>query len=75
MCDSGKAIEKKIPCVKETRSDASGYCMWRVDPGANVSAFDIHAVFDGCEVGETVTLEYCEMTEAELEALPEFEGW
>lgn len=74
MCDSGTAVQaKKIPCVKETRPDVDDgrtHCVWRID-----EAFNINDLFDGAEVGDKVVLEYCQMTEAELEALPEFEGW
>ena len=31
--------------------------------------------FDGAEVGDKITIELVEMTEPELEALPEFMGW
>jgi hypothetical protein len=31
--------------------------------------------FDGAEIGETIVLTYCEMTEEDLEEMPEFEGW
>jgi hypothetical protein len=31
--------------------------------------------FDGAEVGNVVHVEMAEMSEAELEQLPEFEGW
>lgn len=74
MCDSGSAVPAKmIPCIKETRPDVDGgrsFCIWRID-----QAFNIADLFDGAEVGDKVVLEYCEMTEDLLEALPEFEGW
>ncbi len=75
MCDGGNPVEKKIPCVKETRpdmDDGRNSCMWRLDKPYTLLLEDL---FDGAEVGEKVVLEYCEMTEAELDALPEFEGW
>ena len=31
--------------------------------------------FDGAEVGDRVVIELGEMSEAEIAALPEFEGW
>lgn len=72
MCDSGKAVRKMVPCVKITRpdlDDGRSSCFY---PMAVFSAAD---EFDGAEIGEKITLEYCEMTQEELDALPEFEGW
>jgi hypothetical protein len=71
MCDSGRN-DKKVRCVRETRpdyDDSGSSCTWRL------SAIDIEDLFDGADVGEKVVLELCEMTEEELDALPEFEGW
>ena len=77
LADSGRAPaaigqpSQKIQCVKVTRPDSHGddWCLYRL---AGFSAAD---EFDGAELGERVTLELCEMTEAELDALPEFGGW
>jgi len=33
------------------------------------------AELEDSEIGDEITITVCEMTEAELEALPEFEGW
>jgi hypothetical protein len=63
---------EKVRCVKVTRPDSHGeryYCLYRL---ASFSASD---EFDGAENGERITLELCELTEGELSAIPEFEGW
>ncbi len=72
MCDSGKAVEKKIPCVKVARPESHGPKLWCAYPLAAFSASD---EFDGAEDGESITLTYCEMTQEALDALPEFDGW
>lgn len=64
--------EKKVLCVEVTRPDSKGRsdkCIWRYDK------FTVDLEFDGAEVGDSITLTLAEMTEAELEELPEFEGW
>lgn len=33
------------------------------------------AEFDGSEDGDRITIELASMTQAEIDALPEFEGW
>jgi hypothetical protein len=62
----------KIRFVKVTRPDGHGekYGCWM--PLAAFSAAD---EFDGAEIGERITLELCEFTQAEIETMPEFEGW
>jgi len=57
--------------VKVTRPDVSPgvFCVY---PIASFAAYD---EFDGAEVGDTIVMELCEMTDAEFEALGEFEGW
>jgi hypothetical protein len=63
--------DEKIPCIKEMRpATGKGACVWRLE-----DVPDLADLFDGAGVGERVVFEYCEMTEAELDALPEFEGW
>jgi hypothetical protein len=42
---------------------------------SRLEGFDLAEEFDGAEVGESVVATYGEMTEVELDALPEFEGW
>ncbi len=71
MSPSPAEIARKIPCVKVTRPEthAGLWCVYRL---ASFSAAD---EFDGAEVGEMITMELCEMTQAELDALPEFTGW
>jgi len=44
-------------------------------PGKRMSDTGLLAEFDGAEIGEAITVELCEMTEQELDDLPEFEGW
>lgn len=75
MCDSGRPVDKKIRCVKVSRPE--------LDDGRNcyvmpIERFELGGVggeFDSADAGDKVLLEYCEMTEAELDVLPEFEGW
>ena len=61
---------KLVPVVIESREGCSGGLIWRLnDPLALVN------MFSGAEVGEQVNLEYREMTEAQIKALPEHTGW
>lgn len=61
---------RKVPCVKVTRPDIGDmWCLYRL---AQFSAAD---ELDGAEIGEKVVMELCEMTDEEINALPEFEGW
>jgi hypothetical protein len=65
---------KIIRCVKETRPDCGNkFCLWRLDERCGIA--QLSYLFDGAEIGEQVVLEYCEMTEAEIAMLPEFDGW
>ncbi len=73
MCDSGKAVEKRILCLKESHPDVDDgrtSCIWRMDVKGN-----LETILDGAEPGDRIILDVVEMTEADLEALPEFEGW
>jgi len=66
------STEEKVKCVRVTRPDSHGakyFCIYRL---ASFSAAD---EFDGAENGEQIVLELCEMTEAALKELPDFEGW
>jgi len=65
MCDSGT----KVRVFKVTRPDTNQCCIYR--DGATL----IDGEFDGAEIGDTITIELLEMTEDDLEKLPEFEGW
>jgi hypothetical protein len=61
--------DEKVYCYKVTRADYPGNsCTFR-DWDA------INAEFDGAEVGDKITIELLQMTETELENLPDFEGW
>ena len=63
--------DRKLPYIKITRPESgSMYGCWM--PLAAFSAAD---EFAGAEPGEQILLEFGLMTEAEYEALPEFEGW
>ena len=69
MCDSGMN-DKKVRAYRVTRSDYPGNnCTYR-----NVDTL-IDGEFDGAEVGDKITIELVEMTEDQLESLPDFEGW
>ena len=66
------SVEPKIPYVKVTRPDSHGekYGCW-----CALSGFSAADEFDGAEIGERITLELCELTQAEIDAMPEFNGW
>jgi hypothetical protein len=62
----------KIRCVKVTRPDSHGdrfFCAYKLD------GFSAKDEFDGADNGEKITLELCEMTADEYDALGDFEGW
>lgn len=63
--------DEKHPVVIVTRPDthAGMSCTWWL------KGFDVDAEFDSAEVGDRITLEYGEMTQAEFDALGEFDGW
>jgi hypothetical protein len=65
------SVAEKVKCVKVRRPDSHGN-MWCI---CQMKGYAIADEFDGAEVGERIELEYCEMTQEELDALPEFEGW
>lgn len=60
-----------IKCVKVTRPDSHAglWCL------STLKGFSLEDEFDGTDVGETITIEYCELTQEEIDALPEFPGW
>lgn len=60
-----------VRCVKIRRQESHGENFWCIC-GINHSLAD---EFDGAEVGERVEIEYCEMSKAEFDALPDFPGW
>ena len=59
-------------CVKVTRPDSHGekFGCWY-----DLAHFSAEAEFDGAETGERIVLELCELTQAEIDAMPEFPGW
>lgn len=60
----------KLCCVRVTREAFPlQSCTWRFND------FDLSAEFDTVDVGDKITLEYLEMTDAEFEAIGELEGW
>lgn len=61
----------KIPCIELRRPDTHPgmCCTWKM------TDFDIHAEFDGAEVGDTAELTYVELTQEEFDALGDFDGW
>lgn len=69
MCDSGRD-EKKLRVFKVFRPTEGGKHWIARD-------FDhiLDAEFDCWEPGDRITIETAEMTESQIEALPEFEGW
>jgi len=60
----------KIRCVKIRRPDSHGqmWCCVRLE-------HSLADEFDGAEPGERIEVEYCELTQEEFDALPEFNGW
>ncbi len=59
-----------IPIVKIRRPEiGNDWCVMRL------KGFSAEDEFDGAEIGEIITLEYGEMTQEDLDALPEFTGW
>jgi hypothetical protein len=69
MCDSG-VNDKKVKAYKVTRADY---------PGASCTYSDgetlIDCEFNGAEIGDSIIVTLLEMTEEQLEMLPEFTGW
>lgn len=64
--------DEKIRCVAVTRPETHGphlHCVYRL------SGFDAAAEFDGADEGESITLTLKMMTEDEIDALPDFNGW
>ncbi len=59
----------KLCCVRVTSDHLGPSGVYRFDD------FDLAAEFDTVDVGDKITLEYIEMTDAEFEALGELEGW
>lgn len=61
----------KIPCIEVKRPDTHGnqWCISRL------RGFSVEDEFDGAEDGESIVMTLKLMTEAELDALPDFQGW
>jgi hypothetical protein len=59
-----------VPCVIESREGCSGSLVWRLND--NLALLNM---FAGAEVGETVNLQYRELAEEHIQALPEHGGW
>ncbi len=64
--------KQKVRCVKISRPETSG-SLWALRQ-LNATGI-LQDEFDGAEVGERIEVEYCELTQEEFDALPEFEGW
>ena len=64
-------VATKVPCAKIRRPDSHGniWCL------VQLKGFNLRDEFDGAEIGERLEIEYCELTQQELDDLPEFEGW
>jgi hypothetical protein len=65
------AEPQKVKCAKIRRPESHGslWCLVRL------AGYSLSDEFDGAEVGETLEIEYCELTEKELSELPDFPGW
>ena len=59
----------KLCCVRVTSDHLGPAGVYRFND------FDLTAEIDDAAVGDKITLEYIEMTDAEYEVLGEFEGW
>jgi hypothetical protein len=58
-----------ITVYKVTRPDSgSQYCIYR-------NWADVETEFDGADWGDIIHIETARMTPAELDALPDFQGW
>lgn len=65
-----KFRKPKIKMVKVRRPELGDH--WCA---SHLQGFDLAAEFDGAEIGEKIEIELCEMTQEEIDAMPEFEGW
>ena len=63
--------EPKIKMVKVRRPELGGY-QWCA---SHLKGFDLSAEFEDDEIGARIEIELCEMTQTEIDAMPEFEGW
>lgn len=64
--------DEKVKCVVVTRPETHGdqfKCIYRF------TDFSVSDEFDGADEGESIKLTFQMMTKAEVDALPEFEGW
>jgi len=69
MCDSG-TNDKLVRVYTVTRKDYPGNsCTYR-DAGTLIDG-----EFDGAEIGDSISITLGQMTEHQLENLPDFEGW
>jgi hypothetical protein len=69
MCDSG-VDETKVRVFKVYREGEGGKC-WIARNLAEVE----DAEFDGSDIGDRIIIELGQMTEHEIEKLPDFDGW
>ena len=61
--------DEALKVYRITRPDCgSQYCVYRFWT-------DVEAEFDGADEGDTIHVQMVFMTEAQLEALPDFPGW
>lgn len=69
MCDSG-TNDKKVKVFKVFRPDCGGQ-HWITRDWATIQDGE----FEDGEPGDRIIIELAEMTEDQIEKLPEFEGW
>lgn len=69
MCDSG-TNDQKVRVYKISRPDC-GNMHWISRDWQTIA----DAEFDGSELGDKIIIELAEMTEGQIQALPEFDGW
>jgi hypothetical protein len=68
MVDSG-TNDQKVTVWRVNRPDyGAKFCIFR-------SWGDVESEFDGADFGDEITVTMMQMTQDELEELPEFEGW
>lgn len=65
-------MPEKEKYVKQTRDGSGTYVVLKLDK--NLGACIVDDLFES-DIGEKITLEVIELTEAEYNALPEFQGW
>jgi len=74
-----KASMRFGPPPTQVRRVRKVFVVTRPDHGSKFCVFrqweDVEAEFDGAEMGDSITVTLKFMTQEELDAMPDFEGW